>query len=252
MKNKYLGSVATTQYGNYNSISWLNNKILNYITDIYSPFGFSYQSGNKDIVVENRVINTEYIDKMVNNHTVMIGIINLMEFNNDLDFYDYMTKNLFDVYHYNGKYFDSITLPTLINTTRKGNIGEKTSINAFNSEFYSRGIDTNVQAPTLEEDCDGVDGKFQWNGKTITIQVKPFSSIVSNDGEINAFSTGALSINRKSDGKRISYLMLYKLSIDKTSARVLCVRGKDVTINGNLFIFKESDIFFDKDVPVLR
>ena len=57
---------------------------------------------------------------------------------------------------------------------------------------------------------------------------------------------------RKSDGKRISYLMLYKLSIDKTSARVLCVRGKDVTINGNLFIFKESDIFFDKDVPVLR
>jgi hypothetical protein len=51
-------------------INNLNNDIIVYITKIYKDFGFKYQSGNIDINVGDNVINTEYIDKMVNNYTV--------------------------------------------------------------------------------------------------------------------------------------------------------------------------------------
>jgi hypothetical protein len=75
-KDLSLGPVLTSKYGETNSIAWLNQMIIKYITSIYGPFGYSYRAGNKDINVNGKLINTEYIDKMVNNYTVFKGIIN--------------------------------------------------------------------------------------------------------------------------------------------------------------------------------
>jgi hypothetical protein len=243
MKDLYLGPVATSKYGASNSINWLNQLILKYINSVYGPFGYSYMSGNKDIDVNGRMINTEYIDKMVNNYTVFKGIIENQSINTEDGFYNYMVANLFDVYHYNGTHFYAITLPVLVATTRKGNVGEKMALDWFRSQLLSKNVDVTIASPTLIEDGQGIDGKFEWNGRDITIQVKPYTAAVTNAGIVNAHSQGSLSIRIINTGKNVDYLILYKRSVSGTD--MICVRGRDVQISGNNFVFSEDKIVFE-------
>ena len=237
MKDLSLGPVLTSKYGKTNSISWLNQIILKYINSVYGPFGFTY-GVNKDIDINGRIINTEYISKMVNNYTVFKGIIEKECINTEDGFYNYMVANLFDVYNYNGTHFDTITLPVLIRTTRRGNQGEQISLNFFKSQLAKRGIDVDIEAPTVLEDGQGIDGKFTWNGKELTIQVKPYDSMIVKDGMINAFSQGSLSLDIKGSGKNVDYLIIYNL--EKNG--IVIVRANNVIIQGNLFIFPEDKI----------
>jgi hypothetical protein len=47
----------------------LNEKIRLYLNEIYGPFGYSYgKNFDEDINVDGMVINTQYINKMVNNY----------------------------------------------------------------------------------------------------------------------------------------------------------------------------------------
>jgi len=131
IKDLSLGPVFTSKYGDVNSINWLNGIIKKYIAEVYRPFGYYYGCPNKDIDVDGRKINTEYIAKMVNNYTVFKGIIEKVGITTEEEFYDYMTNNLFDVYNYKGLYFDEKTLPILIATTRRGNKGEQDSLIFF-------------------------------------------------------------------------------------------------------------------------
>ena len=71
-----LGSITTSKYG-AKSISSLNNQIKGYIESVYGKYGFIYQGGNKDIDIDGFILNTEYIDKMVNNYTIFKKIIEL-------------------------------------------------------------------------------------------------------------------------------------------------------------------------------
>ena len=228
----------TSKYGPNNSINWLNQMILKYITSVYGPFGYSYRSGNKDINVSGRLINTEYIDKMVNNYTVFKGIIEAESINTEDGFYNYMVANLFDVYHYNGSHFDAITLPILIRTTRRGNIGENMGLEFFKNELMKKGVSIKLEPPTLLEDGQGIDAKFEWKGKIITIQVKPYDSMISRDGNINAYSQGSLSLNIVGQSKNVDYLILY--NIEKKG--MVVVRGKDAAVQGNLFVFPEDKL----------
>ena len=88
----------TNKYGP-NSLSNLNSDILEYITGIYKVYGFSYQSGNKDIDVNGKLINTEYIDKMVNNYTIFKTFIRENSIKNETDFYRLIRSKFDDVYH---------------------------------------------------------------------------------------------------------------------------------------------------------
>ena len=243
MKDLYLGPVVTSKYGETNSINWLNQLILKYINSVYAPFGYSYRTGNKDIDVGGRLINTEYIDKMVNNYTVFKKVIEDQSINTEDGFYNYMVANLFDVYHYNGTHFDSITMPILVATTRKGNTGEKVALEWFRSQLLSKNVDVNIVAPTLLEDGQGIDGKFDWNGREITIQVKPYTAAVTNAGIVSAHSQGSLSIRIVNTGKNVDYLILYKNSSSGTD--MMCIRGRDVNISGNNFVFAEDKIVFE-------
>jgi hypothetical protein len=58
-----------------------------------------------------------------------------------------------------------------------------------------------IISPTIQEDVSGIDAKFMWNNKELTIQVKPFTRIVKSDER--AYSQGSLSLNT-------DYLILYK------------------------------------------
>ncbi len=225
-----LGTVTTSKYGD-KSINTLNSHIKKYIESEYKPFGYSYLGGNKDIDINGFILNTEYIDKMVNNYTVFKAIIRINKIYSEDDFYNYMISNLYDIYNINGKYFKTTTLPILINSTRMGNIGEKNSLDFFKKELLKRNINIEIIKPTMEEDSSGIDGKFNWNNKEITIQVKPYDSakVGTSSRKVKVHSQGSLSLNT-------DYLIVYK------GNSFIIVKGKDVTIEGNYFTFQEEKI----------
>jgi hypothetical protein len=226
-----LGSVKTRKYGNFNSIDWLNGKIKDYIIEIYGPFGFKY-SVTEDLNVEGQIINSEYISKMVNNYTVFKAIIRENFIRTEGAFYHFMTNNLSDIYHWDGKYFKRVTLPILINSSKKGNIGEQNSLLFFkNSIKEEKGISVKFIKPTVEEDLSGIDAKFIWLGKEVTIQVKPYdkATISESTRKVKAYSQGSLSLNT-------DYLILYK------KQSFIIVKGKDVVIEGNYFTFQEDKV----------
>ena len=232
-ENFLLGNITTKKYGEFNSIDWLNGKIKRYIEEVYGPFGFKYGI-NEDLNINGQIVNSEYISKMVNNYLVFKNIIELNGLKTEDEFYNYMLLNLREIYNINGKYFKKVTLPILINASRKGNIGEKLSFEFFISELSKKDINITIEKPTTEEDISGIDGKFNWNGKTITIQVKPYdSAVISTDNKVKVFSQGSLSLNT-------DYLILYK------SGEYIIVRGKDVKIEGNHFTFQKDKIVAKK------
>lgn len=226
-----LGNIKTQKYGKFNSIDWLNGKIKKYIEEVYGPFGFRY-GVNEDLNIEGQIISSEYISKMVNNYTVFKAIIRENFIRTEEAFYHFMTNSMKDVYHWKGKYFKRITLPVLISTSRRGNIGEQNSLRFFKQSLQEKkGISVNFIPPTVEEDISGIDGKFIWLGKEVTIQVKPYDRAVISEStrKVKVHSQGSLSLNT-------DYLVVYK------GQSFIIVRGKDVTIEGNHFTFQEDKV----------
>lgn len=230
-----LGNVETSKYGPVNSIQFLNREISRFIDDTYSPYGFVY-GVEVDINITDRrnnsiiILNSGYIGKMVNNYTIFRKIIQLNNIESESGFYDYMLDNLHEIYHWEGKYFETITLPILINSSRKGNIGEIKSKEFLEDLLAEKGLNVNVESPTIDEDVSGIDAKFNWNGRTITVQIKPFeTATINRDSIISAYSQGSLSLNT-------DYLILYR------GDNIIVVKGKEVTIKGNYFTFSKSSV----------
>lgn len=226
-----LGPIQTKKYGAYNSIYWLNSKIKKYIIDTYDQYGFKY-GVNVDLNVDGYTINSEYICKMVNNYTIFKTIIRINSIKTEAAFYHYMTNNLHDIYNWNGKYFKRVTLPILVNTSKIGNIGEEKSLEFFKKIMLEKkGVNIEIIAPTTYEDISGIDGKFIWLGKEITIQVKPYdmATISTSSRKVKVHSQGSLSLIT-------DYLIVYK------DDSFIIIQGKDVEIEGNLFTFHEDNI----------
>jgi hypothetical protein len=141
-----------------------------------------------------------------------------------------MLDNLHEIYHWEGEYFDTVTLPILINTSRKGNLGEIKSKDFFKSLLSEKGLDINIESPTIDEDISGIDAKFNWKSRMITIQIKPYeTATINKDSIISAYSQGSLSLNT-------DYLILYK------GDNIIVIKGKEVTIRGNCFIFNKMSV----------
>ena len=214
-------------------ISNLNSDIIVYITEVYKDFGFKYQSGNKDINVNNKVINTEYIDKMVNNYTVFKTFIRENGIKDKDTFYSLMRYKLYDVYHYNASFFNRQTLPVLINTTRKGNVGEIKCKKKFTEYANSKELNILIDDPTLEEDIRGIDGKFSHEGKEFTMQIKPFTKYETINDVLYASSDGSLSIGS------IDYLILYS---DTEYIIIKNPSKNPITIDGKFFVSPVSNV----------
>ena len=214
-------------------ISNLNSDIITYITEVYEDFGFQYQSGNKDIDVNGKVINTEYIDKMVNNYTVFKTFIRENGIKDADTFYSLMRSKFYDVYHYNASFFNRQTLPVLINTTRKGNIGEIKCKQKFTEYANSKGLNITITNPTLLEDISGIDGKFNHKGKEFTMQIKPFTNYEIINDILSASSDGSLSIGS------INYLILYS---DIECIIIKNLSKNPIKIDGNTFVTPVSNV----------
>ena len=218
-----------------NSISNLNKYIIKYITQIYEPYGFKYQSGNKDIDINGKLINTEYIDKMVNNYTIFKTFIRENTIEDAITFYRLFISNFENIYHYNGDFFIRQTLPILINTTRKGNVNEIKCKQKFTEYAKSKELNIVVVDPTIEEDVTGIDGKFNHNGVEFTIQIKPFDEYKIIGDKLYAKSAGSLSIGS------VNYLMLYS---DKEYIIIKNKNLNPITIKGQVFTAPLSSVIY--------
>ena len=228
----------TNKYGP-NSIANLNQKIYNYINTVYGPFGFVYPRGvvsaNQDINVNGELMSTEYISKMVNNYTIFKTFIRENNINNEFDFYRLLESSFDDVYHYNGDFFKRQSLPILINTTRKGNVNEIRCKQKFTEYAKSKNLNIVIVDPTVSEDINGIDGKFNHNGDEFTIQIKPFNEYKIIGSKLYAKSAGSLSVGS------VNYLMLY------SDTEYIIIKNKKldpITIKGEVFISNLSSVIY--------
>lgn len=224
----------TNKYGP-NSIADLNQKIYKYIGDVYEKYGFSYQSGNKDIDVNGKLINTEYIDKMVNNYTIFKTFIRENKIKDENTFYSLLESKFDDVYHYNGDFFKRQSLPILINTTRKGNVNEIKCKQKFAEFAKSKNLNIVITDPTVAEDVNGIDAKFTHNGREFTIQIKPFSEYKTISDKLYAKSAGSLSVGS------VNYLMLYS---DTEYIIIKNLTSNPIAIKGDVFTSPLSNVIY--------
>lgn len=221
----------TNKKGNEYSISYLNGKISNYIKSIYGPFGYRHLA-NDDLNINGKIINSEYLDKMINNYKVWKEFIRVFSIKDEKQFYDEIIKNLDKIYHYNSNFFKKSTLPIIINSTRKGNKLEKIAKIRFEKLLSERGINANIENPTIEEDNRNIDAKFFYNNKYYTIQIKPFVSIRKSNGLFNALSQGSLKLG-------IDYLVLVR----KNNVIILRnPKNNKIQIKDNYFIYNQDNI----------
>ena len=223
-----LDNIITKKSGGYQSISFLNTKIKEFIDSTYGKYGFVYGVNELDININGLVLNSEYISKMVNNYTVFKSMIRLNGLRNEEEFYAYMLTNLNEVYGPSGKYFKN-TIAILSNTIRLGNQNEIGAIDFFEKALSDRGINVKIQKPTIEEDISGIDGKFKWNGRTLTIQIKPYISTETRGDDVYMESQGSLSIGT-------DYLVLYN------NGSYIITRGRDTRIDSKYFVVKLNNI----------
>jgi len=223
-----IGSMKTTR----SNLNYINSIISKYRDYIYKPFGYTSSVYDEDLDVNGVIINSQYISKMVNNYNIFISVSRISGITNFIDLMKFIEDNLYDIYHFNGKYFER-TIDILITNTRKGNVGEKNARDYFTSYVKQNNkIDIVVTDPTVLEDRSGIDGKFTLNGKDYTIQVKPYSSYKIEDDLIYVVSKGAMKVNT-------NYLITYK----GNNFLIFRNKGGNIRTNGNMFIM-------DKDTMV--
>jgi hypothetical protein len=228
----------TNKYGP-NSIATLNQKIYNYIHKIYGPLGFTYprsgSTANYDVTVNGEMISGEYISKMVNNYTIFKTFIRENKITDADTFYRLLESKFDDVYHYNGSFFKRQTLPVLINTTRKGNVNEIKCKQKFIEYAKSKNLNIVITDPTVAEDVDGIDAKFIHNGRSFTIQIKPFSEYKTIGDKLYAKSAGSLSVGT------VNYLMLYS---DTNFIIIKNLTTDPIRIKGDVFIASLSSVIY--------
>lgn len=231
-----LGEIEFDKYGP-KSIGNLNYIIKDYLLKIYTPFGFNDPlkkgSYEVDLNINGEIINSSYISKLCNNYNLFKLIIRKKRIKTEDEFYNYIENNLEEIYHYDSDFFKKNSLPTVIKNSTRGNIGEEKSLKFFEYEILRKTqVDIKVIKPSLSEDLGGIDGKFLWKGKMLTIQVKPFEKYIENSEIIKVYSPGSLSLNT-------DYLILYR---SNSLIKYIIIRSSDVKISGNNFIFNKESI----------
>jgi hypothetical protein len=221
----------TVKNGSKNSIAYLNAVIKRFIESVYGSSGFVYGK-HTDIFIDNKIINGEYISKMVNNYTIFKNVIRINNIKEEESFYNFMLSNLNNIYSPNGKFFLEQSLPILINTTRRGNVLEKMAKESFLKYSKEKDIEITIQNPSVDEDINGVDFKFLSNGRSFTVQVKPFTDYKYIGDKIFIKTEGSLSLNT-------NYLILCD---GKNCIKLRNTPSNPVKIKGNTFISSKSNL----------
>lgn len=222
----------TVKYGSKNSIAYLNSVIKRFVESVYAPHGFIYGHNIDVILPDGKIINGEYISKMVNNYTIFKNVIRINNIKDEESFYSFMLSNLNDIYSPDGRFFIEQTLPILINTTRRGNVLEQMVINDFDKFAKSKNINIIIKRPSTEEDIRGVDFIFHTNNRDYTVQVKPFTDYKYIGDKIYIKSEGSLSVGT-------NYLILCD---GKDFIRLRNTQTNPIKIKGDVFISSKSNL----------
>ena len=188
----------------------VNSNVYKYISKTYR---YKPYSGNNQIKINNNVFYSEYIDKFINNMRIYENACRNNNIRDKETFKSYINSNLYDLYHYNGNFFEE-NYNTVINTTAKGRRGEVFSLtyfqNLLNNKYPGQKIEIEIKnadektPDEIKKDVGGLDGSFMWDGKEISIQVKPFDRYDENIDDIIIKSSGSMEIHN------VIYLILYR------------------------------------------
>ncbi len=194
----------------------INNLIKSTLRNIYPNL-----DDVSNFVANDKIIQTEYIKKAVNNYLLLKKIvldpdrIIVSNVNNKEDLFNFIVDHSHDLFHYNGKYFNGV-YNLLANTSKKGKKFEDIAFKEFEEMGRKKGMVVKILDPSVKEDISGVDGIFYFNSKKFTIQVKPLVSIVDNGDVYTVRCEGALK--------------------NLITHYLICINGKEV------WIFRSSGI----------
>jgi len=174
----------------------IDDYIHKYLDSVYSKFGFVY-GVNKIIEINDKKYKTEYIGKFIHNFKNYNSIIKRNEIRDKETFFKYIKNNLFQLFHYDGVFFDN-SYTIITRTSNKGSRGEIEVKKAFEKLIGGK-----ITNPTVAEDISGIDGSFIYNNEKFTLQVKPFLNQCRVEDNIKIESDGSLSFNT-------NYLGLYR------------------------------------------
>lgn len=193
-------------------ISNLNKLIIGFLDVAFRQYGYRYGKNNKTIIVNEQPLETEYLNKFVNNITLFGVIAERNNLKTKEQFISYIRTNMKDLYSPSGSQFIE-NYKIIENTAKKGKRGEEACKNNFEELLFNKtGLKINIEEPTdAEEDIKGIDGKFIFKNKLVTVQVKPFTKYEIQNNNIIVYSNGAM-------GFSTHYLLLYrehKIGIDQ-------------------------------------
>ena len=209
-------------------ISSINRDISSFLAEVYGPFGWYYGAKKEIQITGFGVIESDYIDLLINNYTIFKNVVRAYRLRTEEDFVNFVKNNLELIYNYKSKFFIYNSLPIVIRTKRKGNHGEQLVLQKFKELTLTRGFEVELVTPTLDEDIKGVDAKFILSGKTYTIQVKPMSKFEILPDKILIESPGCLTLNKY--GMMPDYLFFYSDNQD-----VLFLKNRGILSMGNSF-----------------
>lgn len=178
----------------------------------------------------------EYIRKARNNRTLFSRVIKDQNLKTPDELINFFKNNIHDLLHYEGKWFDDVYF-LLKNTSSKGKREEQKAYKDFEEYAFSKGIDIQVQEPSLQEDLSGIDGFFEWKGKKYTIQVKPlkyYQDYKIDTSKVIVFCDGSLK------DLDVDYL------IATNEKETLIFRARQSKTKGSYFLFPKEDLLLTK------
>lgn len=160
-------------------------KIRSFMKEFYGP-----QIYGDLIRTEDKILSAELLRKASNNFLLRNRIISDFNLSGDYqEFINFLEKNKYDLFHYDGKYFDEY-YQLLVNATQKGSRLEQIAQKVFEDFAKSRGLDIKLYQTGMDEDKQGIDFKFLYKDKFLTIQVKPLKDHIISSDEVQFISEG--------------------------------------------------------------
>ncbi len=205
---------------NKGDINELNILIKNYINDTYSEYGYSYGI-EKDLLINNKIINSIYINLFINNFTIFDKISRENNITNFQQFKIFIENNL-NIFSPKSDYFKSFLRIVMI-TKRKSNIGEKLSIEKFNEVTKQLDFNIDIKEVDTNMDQEGIDAYFEYDNKIFTICINPFIEYKIENDEIIIKTNGEFIIET-------NYVILYHISNNK----IFVILRNDFKNNGIL------------------
>ena len=175
----------------------------------------------KDLLINNKIINSIYINLFINNFTIFDKISRENNITNFQQFKIFIENNL-NIFSPESDYFKSFMRIVMI-TKRKSNIGEKLSIEKFNEVTKQLDFNIDIKEVDTNMDQEGIDAYFEYDNKIFTICINPFIEYKIENDEIIIKTNGEFIIET-------NYAILYHISNNK----IFVILRNDFKNNGIL------------------